>query len=354
MSARPSAQPPAALELRDLVVPFGEASGLEPVSFAVGAGERLVLAGPSGVGKTSLLRAIAGLGSASAGQVLVRGADVGALPPERRDVAYLHQSPLLFPHLTVGGNVAFPLEVRGVPVAEVRARTAAALRAVRLEEFGRRMPATLSGGQRHRVALARSMVARPAVLLLDEPLAALDPVLRDEVRESLLALQHEYGPALVVVTHELEEASLLGDRIGVLLDRRLVQLAPPAELFARPTSLAVARFLGFPNELRGRVTNGRLVAEPFALPAPPGIPRGEAVAVFGADALKLDASDVAGVPARVVSLRHRLRASSVVVEVHGRRLEASVPMHGALPPPGAAVRLTLDTGRVLVYAQDAL
>src|SRR5690606_30111735 len=192
-----------------LDVPFGAAPGLSAVSLTVGAGERVVLVGASGAGKTSLLRAIAGLAPLAGGTVSIGGVPAAALPPERRDAVYLHQSPLLFPHMTVHDNVAFPLRVRGMAAAERSRRTLEVLEAVRLGGFGSRMPHTLSGGQRHRVALARAVAARPRVLLLDEPLTGLDPALREDVREAVLSVHREYRPALLIVTHDLDEAALI-------------------------------------------------------------------------------------------------------------------------------------------------
>ena len=175
----------------------------------------MALLGPSGVGKTSLLRAIAGLGTLSSGTVLVDGRDVTAAPPDGRGIVYMHQSPSLFPHLSVLDNVAFPLEVRGVSRSEAARPTAAELLArVQLRPAASRPPSTLSGGQRHRVALARALAADPAVLLLDEPFASLDPELRAEVREAVVdLLERGEGPAVVLVTHDVDEAAGLADRL---------------------------------------------------------------------------------------------------------------------------------------------
>jgi ABC-type sugar transport system ATPase subunit len=251
-----------ALELRGAAFSFGSgggardggdggraSAGLSDVSLTVAPGERLVLVGPSGVGKTTLLKGIAGLTPILAGRIHVMGADVTQRPPEARGAVYLHQSPVLFPHRTVAGNVAFPLEVRGVPRDEMARRVAEALDAVHLGGLAARRVGGLSGGERHRVALARAVVARPPLLLLDEPLAALDPGLRHEVRESILALQTRYAPGLILVTHDLADVGHLAHRVGVLLDGRLVQVATPEVLFRDPASLGVARFLGMGPEI---------------------------------------------------------------------------------------------------------
>ncbi|MGH7518050.1 MAG: ABC transporter ATP-binding protein [Gemmatimonadales bacterium] len=332
-----------ALAITGLAAPFGRETGLADVSFDVAPGERLAIVGGSGTGKTTLLRAIAGLGAMSAGRVLIGGRDVSTEPPERRDAVYLHQTPLLFPHLSAGENVAFPLRVRSVPDAEVDRRVGEALASVRLETFAGRVPRTLSGGQRHRVALARAVVARPTALLLDEPLSALDPTLRDEVRESLLALQQVYRPALVLVTHDLDEAGLLADRIGVLLDGRLAQVAPPAELFARPATLAVARFLGIPNLVPGVVlADGRFECMLGTLSLHRVDPRpqpGPGVVVFRPRAARIRSDGT--VAGEVVEVRHRVRDTTVVVRSADRTIEVQV-VDGGPPRIGARVAIAVE------------
>lgn len=230
--------------------------GLRDISFSVGGRERFALVGASGVGKTSLLQVISGFRRPSKGRVLVEGRDVTKRPPEDRDVVFLTQRPVLFPHLSVFENVAFPLRVRKVPRDRIFHRVEEALRSVRLEGLSHRRPGSLSGGQAHRVALARAVVARPRVLLLDEPLTSLDPALRGEVRQAVLSVHREYGPALVLVTHDLEEAGRMADRVGLLLDGRLEQVGPPAQVFRNPGSVEVARFLGLPNEMSGTISPG--------------------------------------------------------------------------------------------------
>lgn len=336
-----------ALRLAGLEVRFGAAAGLLPVSLEVAGGERLAVVGPSGAGKTTLLRAIAGLAPAAAGRIEIAGREATSLPPERRNAVYLHQTPLLFPHLDVFENVAFPLRVRRAPEAEVRERVRRVLAAVRLEEYGARRPHTLSGGQRHRVALARAIAARPAVLLLDEPLSALDPALRDEVRGAIVSIQEEYRPALVLVTHDLDEAGLLADRIAVLLDRRIEQLAAPAELFSRPASLRVARFLGIPNEVAGEVGADGCFRSPLGAFPVRGGP-GRAVAVFRPDAVV--AAGEQGVGVRVVGTRHRAHRTTLAVRVG--EVELEIPGEVAEGAgEGAELRIRLDPARVLVFRE---
>lgn len=335
-----------ALELERLEVPFGEAAGLVGISLAVGAGERIAIVGASGAGKTSLLRTVAGLAASRGGRVLMAGRDVTGVPAERRDSVYLQQAPLLFPHLTVAQNVGFPLRLRGVARPELAARVAEALAAVRLGGLASRMPHTLSGGQRHRVALARAVVARPALLLLDEPLAALDPTLRTDVRDSLVAVQAAYGPALLLVTHDFDEAAVVADRVGVLLDRRLAQLAPPAELMTYPATLAVARFLGGFIEVEGQVRGG--VFESVLGCIRPGrlhAADGPAVGVIRSDGL---ARETSGVPARVRRVRALPARLQVTVSLGDIELELSLQAAGA-PEPGEELRLAPIAGLATVF-----
>lgn len=282
-----------ALLVAGLSVPFGAGPGLRDVSFDVAAGERLVVLGASGAGKTSLLRALAGLAPTTGGTIAVAG-----------DAIYLHQTPVLFPHLTVYENVAFPLRVRGQ--RDVDARVKAALDSVHMTGFAPRMPRTLSGGQAHRVALARAVIARPALLLLDEPLSSLDPTLREDMRRTILGLQSDWDGAMVIVTHDLDEMSALADRVAVLLDRRIAQIASPAELLSHPSSLAVARFLGHLNELR---------LSP------------DTIAVFPPTAVRPQSD---GLRARVIGLRIRARSVTAVLDINGAEIEMAVD---PLQPP---------------------
>ncbi|MBA3895209.1 MAG: ABC transporter ATP-binding protein [Gemmatimonadales bacterium] len=333
------------LEVRGVSVPFGDAPGLRDIGFALDPGERLVVLGASGAGKTTLLRAIAGLAPLAAGRLTVGGHDVTARPAESRDAVYLHQTPLLFPHLSVFENVAFPLRIRGYRDSEVRASVAELLESVRLEGLAGRRPHTLSGGQKHRAALARAMAARPAVLLLDEPLSALDPALRDEVRATLLSLQARYRPAMVIVTHDLEDAAVLGDRIGILLGGTLAQLDQPGRLFRRPASLAVARFLGVPNLVAGSVSASQFESALGPIPVEAETPRGPATAVFGSGALHPDpCGSLRGV---VRSVHHGPRGVTLRVDVAGIELEAA-PGAGAIPDPGDEFSLGLERDRVTV------
>jgi ABC-type sulfate/molybdate transport systems ATPase subunit len=250
------------LVLENVSFAFGATDGVRDLNLQALAGEQLALLGPSGVGKTTLLRAIAGLHAVKSGRILLNGRDITTLAPERRGVVYLHQTPALFPHLSVLDNVAFPLEVRGVARADARAQASVLLARVQLDALASRSPTALSGGQRHRVALARALAARPQVLLLDEPFAALDPSLRAEVRDAVFTLltatsdtsrrdDASEKPVVMLVTHDVDEAVALTQRVVVLLDGRIAQDEASSTALARPRTLEVARFLGVPNLVQG-------------------------------------------------------------------------------------------------------
>ena len=232
---------------------FGTFVAVDQLSLDIYQGEFFALLGPSGCGKTTLLRLIAGFEQPSTGRILLDGVDLASVPPHRRPVNMMFQSYALFPHLTVEANVAFGLKQEGLPRAEIAARVADMLALVKLETFGRRKPHELSGGQRQRVALARSLVKRPRVLLLDEPMAALDKKLRGETQFELMDLQRQLGLTFIIVTHDQTEAMTVADRIAVMDRGRLMQVAPPAEIYERPNSCWVADFIGTVNLFEGRV-----------------------------------------------------------------------------------------------------
>ncbi len=241
------------LRIEDLTRRFGSFAAVDQLSLDIEEGEFFALLGPSGCGKTTLLRLIAGFERPNGGRILLDDVDVAPVPPYRRPVNMMFQSYALFPHLSVEANVAFGLKQEGLAKAEIAGRVADVLALVKLQNFERRKPHELSGGQRQRVALARSLVKRPRVLLLDEPLAALDKKLRDETRFELKELQRRLGLTFVIVTHDQGEAMLLADRIGVMDRGRLVQVGPPAEIYQRPRSRWVAEFIGGINLFEGRV-----------------------------------------------------------------------------------------------------
>jgi ABC-type sulfate/molybdate transport systems ATPase subunit len=241
----------AVLQVVNACISYGAVSVVQDVTLELSAGQRVVIAGPSGSGKSSLLRAISGLVPLADGRIIMQGVDVTRSAPEHRGAVYLHQVPVLFSHLNVFENVAFPLRIRRVDMSAVRARTMALLERVQLASLAERRVDTLSGGQRHRVALARALAATPAVLLLDEPFSALDPALRSEVREDVLRVLDDDGPAAIFVTHDIDEAVIIGGRLGILIQGRLRQCDDAARVLARPASLDVAQLLGIANIIGG-------------------------------------------------------------------------------------------------------
>jgi putrescine transport system ATP-binding protein len=232
---------------------FSGLSAVAALSLDIFQGEFFALLGPSGCGKTTLLRLLAGLEMPDEGRVLLDGHDLASVPPHRRAVNMMFQNYALFPHLDVERNVAFGLRQDRLPKAEIAARVAAMLALVKLAGFERRKPHQLSGGQRQRVALARALVKRPRVLLLDEPLAALDKKLRGETQFELMHLRQQLGLTFLIVTHDQEEAMTVADRIGVMDQGRLVQVATPPEIYERPNSRWVADFIGDVNLIEGRL-----------------------------------------------------------------------------------------------------
>ena len=241
------------IRLERVTKSFGRITAVDQVSLDIRANEFFALLGPSGCGKTTLLRMLAGLEQASTGRVVIDGEDMVGVPPNRRPVNMVFQSYAVFPHMSVAENVAYGLKVTRVPRAEIRPRVEQALAMVRLAGLEDRMPDQLSGGQRQRVALARALVKRPKVLLLDEPLSALDRKLREDMQLELVRLQQEVGITFVIVTHDQEEALSMADRIAVMDHGRLLQVAPPLELYESPNCRMVADFIGKMNLFPGRV-----------------------------------------------------------------------------------------------------
>jgi putative spermidine/putrescine transport system ATP-binding protein len=248
-TAEPGAVPAADVQLVSVRKAYGDVVAVAEVDLEVGRSEFFSLLGPSGSGKTTLLRMIAGFERPDAGRVLLRGHDVTDRPPYDRDVNTVFQDYALFPHMTVLENVAYGLRVKGVPKSERRARAEEALVLVRLPGYGGRKPAQLSGGQRQRVALARAIVNRPQVLLLDEPLGALDLKLREEMQVELKRIQGEVGITFVYVTHDQDEALTMSDRLAVMNNGLIEQVGPPAEVYERPGTEFVAGFVGVSNLL---------------------------------------------------------------------------------------------------------
>jgi putative spermidine/putrescine transport system ATP-binding protein len=285
MTSAPAEQPAGSAHLDEHAVPavdvkdvrktFGGVEALAGVDLRIGRGEFFTMLGPSGSGKTTLLRIIAGFVRADAGQILLNGVDVTREPPYARNVNTVFQDYALFPHMTVHENVEYGLRVKGIGRNQRRARAQEALAMVRLPDHGARKPAQLSGGQRQRVALARAIANEPEVLLLDEPLGALDLKLRQEMQLELKTIQREIGITFIFVTHDQEEALTMSDRLAVMNDGRLEQLGTPIDVYERPANEFVAGFIGVSNllERNGRrftIRPEKLSMEPIGAPVAPG------------------------------------------------------------------------------------
>ncbi|MDW8443137.1 MAG: ABC transporter ATP-binding protein [Acetobacteraceae bacterium] len=341
------------------------------LSFEVGRGEFLTLLGPSGSGKTTTLMMLAGFEAPDRGRILLEGRDIVGVPAHRRNIGVVFQSYALFPHLTVAQNIAFPLAVRGRPRAEIAERVAKALAMVRLEGFGERRPSQLSGGQQQRVALARALVFEPKLVLMDEPLGALDKQLRAELQAEIRRLHRELGVTVVYVTHDQEEALALSDRIAVFHEGRIRQIGPPQELYDRPRDPFVAGFIGENNRLVGEVVGrdeeGRLavrlaggaVVQAEAVGVPPSAKRvllsvrPERIALAQAEAEDLGADALAATVAETVFLGDHVR-----VRVHladGTIVTVKRPAFAVDPrlKPGARVALAWSAEHAIAFAADS-
>lgn len=250
----PKEQNTPVLELRNITKSFGATPVLGGISLTVKEGEFVTLLGPSGCGKTTILRIIAGLEQPDDGCVLIEGQDMQRTGPEKRPVNMVFQNYALFPHMNVFQNIAYGLKIKGIHKEEIRTRVAHALALVRMEGYEKRMPAEMSGGQRQRVAIARAIINNPRILLLDEPLGALDLQLRRQMQHELKTLQKELGITFIYITHDQEEAINMSDRILVMHNGNIEQAGTPAEIYDTPRTSYVARFVGEANILRGTVT----------------------------------------------------------------------------------------------------
>jgi iron(III) transport system ATP-binding protein len=293
------------VDIRNVSLAFGATQVLRDITLTIEPGEFFALLGPSGCGKSTLLRLIAGFNQAQSGTVEIEGADITGIPPWRRDIGMVFQNYALWPHMTVAQNVAFGLEERRLPRAEIARKTAAALELVGLENYGQRRPNQLSGGQQQRVAVARTIAIEPKVLLLDEPLSNLDAQLRVHMRTELLALQRKLGITTIFVTHDQEEALSISDRVAVL-DRGVIQqIGTPMDLFDRPLNRFIASFVGTINLLEGQASataGGVAFDSPLLgrvnLTSDQAL-SGNAAVAFRPHTLSLAAANSAGAPDRI-------------------------------------------------------
>ncbi len=359
----------ANVHFEGVVKRFGAVTVIDRLDLEVGDGEFLVVVGPSGCGKSTLLRLLAGLESPDEGRISIAGRVVNGVAPRDRDIAMVFQSYALYPHLTVRRNLAFGLEMRRVPRAEIAARVGRAARLLGLEELLARRPAQLSGGQRQRVALGRAIVREPSVFLFDEPLSNLDASLRVQMRSDLSALQRRLATTAVYVTHDQVEAMTMGDRVAVLDGGRLQQVAPPQEIYDRPANLFVARFIGTPTMNLLPVTlaeDGRslragdcLLALPTRFlghPFPPlGAPGRALVLGFRPEAVAVPPGAPAAPSERPAMLRvevdfleHLGHETLVHARCDGERVTAKVAPRQA-PAAGETVDLALDMGAIHLF-----
>ena len=284
--------PEALLEVRGVSKRFGNREVLRSVSLEIASGEFITLLGESGSGKTTLLRLIAGFEQPSGGEIRMSGERLDPLPPYKRRVNTVFQNYALFPHLSVAENVSYGLQVTGATKAEIPGRVAEALRMVKMEEYATSRTTKLSGGQQQRVALARALVNRPKLLLLDEPLSALDANLRKQMQTELKSLQRELGITFLFVTHDQEEAMALSDRIALLKDGALEQVASPREIYAHPATAYAAQFIGQTNLLQAEIRSG--VARCGQLQWPAALPDGGAAFSLRPEAIRLSRDGAPG------------------------------------------------------------
>ena len=325
--------------------PQADQAAVHGLTFSVASGSLTALLGPSGSGKTTTMKLIAGHLSPDAGEIALDGQPISALPPERRGIAMVFQAPLLFPHLTVAGNIGFGLRMRGEAPAQIATQVEAMLDRVRLGGLGDRRPAQLSGGQQQRAALGRALILQPRVLLLDEPLSNLDPTLRDEMRTLIRSLQRETGITTLVITHDQAEAVALADCVALLLDGRIAQYTPPEEFYRRPASAAVARFFGGVNFIPGTARGGQFHSPLGPLTLPPAAPEGDRILTVRPEALRLGPGENSrenSRPARVTALTFLGTQTRVDLSVNGTALSAlTTPFAAQGLSPGDEITLSL-------------
>jgi spermidine/putrescine transport system ATP-binding protein len=359
--ARPGQQTtdaPADVRLDGVTKRFDEVTAVDDLTLEVERGSFFALLGPSGCGKTTTLRMIGGFEEPTAGTIYLGDRDVTGLPPYKRDVNTVFQSYALFPHLTIFENVAFGLRRRKIKGEQLRGQVNEILRQVGLEGFGKRRPRQLSGGQQQRVALARALVNKPRVLLLDEPLGALDLKLRKQMQLELKAIQHEVGITFIHVTHDQEEAMTMADRIAIINDGRIEQLGAPAELYERPATSFVAGFVGISNLLNG------IVEAPDAVRLDTGaLVRAQVDGRTGRVAAGVRPEKISLGPGsgentlegRVAETAYIGVATQVVVETQAGTVHVfaqNIDSGGRIPPPGSNVTLSWTPESTFVVDQE--
>ena len=345
------------VRLEEVVKEFGDTRAVDGISLEIPRGSFFALLGPSGCGKTTTLRMIGGFEEATSGRIFLGDRDVVGLPPYKRDVNTVFQSYALFPHMTIADNVAFGLERRKIGKAEITTRVAEILELVDLAGRADRKPRQLSGGQQQRVALARAIVCNPRVLLLDEPLGALDLKLRKQMQLELKRIQHEVGITFVHVTHDQEEAMTMADTIAVMNQGRIEQLGSPSELYERPRTAFVAGFLGKSNLLEGTVAgDGRIaLADGTIVHAETGGRTGEIAVGVRPEKIALGADGTNSIAGRVKESAYTGVATEVVVSTPSGDVSVfhqNVEAGGMAPAPGTSVTLSWAPGATFVVDRE--
>lgn len=338
-----------AVALNDLTRVYGTVRALDGLTLHIEPGELVALLGPSGCGKTTALRILAGLDQATSGTVSVGGRDISGVPANKRDMGMVFQAYSLFPHLTVLDNVAFGLKMRGKAKAQRLSQAAEMLELVGLSAHTHKYAGELSGGQQQRVALARALAIQPRVLLLDEPLSALDAKVRTQLRDEIRRIQLDVGTTTVFVTHDQEEALAVADRVGVMNQGRLEQLAAPADLYANPATPFVAEFVGLNNKVPAQVSDGRARLLGTSVPTLPGsIGAGAGLAMVRPESVTVAADPAGGATVSSVAFLgpvSRVYCTLSDGTVIGAQLSSSAARAFG---PGDPVRIGVDSDAVLV------
>ena len=354
------------LEIRSLSKSFGRGASaveaLRSIDITIGEGEFFTLLGPSGCGKTTLLRLIAGFEQPSGGQLVLDGTDIALTPPNRRPINTVFQSYALFPHMTVAQNVGFGLAAQGVSASKIEARVGEMLELVQMAHLRDRKSAQLSGGQQQRVALARALAPQPRILLLDEPLSALDLKLRKEMQVELKRLQREMGLTFIFVTHDQDEALTMSDRIAVMQGGHLQQVADPRTLYDRPTNRFVAEFIGETNFLSGKAHDGQLMLDghpPVALPQD-GLASGPVTAMIRPEHISFGAAgpDALSVEGRVERLIFSGTDTHAILRLPGGgtitvRTQNAAGLTTEDPEEGKPARISLPLRAIRVLPEEA-
>ena len=361
MTASVETTPRAGVEVRleNLQRRYGAVTALNDFSLTLAAGELVALLGPSGCGKTTALRLLAGLEEADGGRVVIGGQDVSGLSANRRDVGMVFQSYSLFPHMVAWENVAFGLQMRKVGPAERKKRAIETLDLVGLAGFADRYAVQMSGGQQQRVALARALAIRPKVLLLDEPLSALDAKVRSRLRDEIRRVQLEVGITTLFVTHDQEEALAIADRVGVMNAGHIEQLGPPTLVYTRPATPFVAEFVGLTNRIPGEVKGGTVDVRGTQLPlVQPDSTPGPAIALVRPEAVSVASDgDLSAGPlvGTVIAVAFLGATSRVTVDLGDITVLAQMPTSAAAASPaGTRVRVALRTDPVLIAREETV